>query len=151
MKQEHEKFKKFGMVIDLDKCTGCGSCMVACMAENNVPFKKDETDKLKSITWMRVYKLTNDKPFPDNDICYLQGLACTAKVTTDIRPAFRSAPQRPPIMIWKQALSVKFTHAVSGAGIVWPPARIMPGISTGGTRSGPMEWKKCLAPRYRPG
>ena len=69
MKQNHSK--KFGMVIDLDKCTGCGSCMVACMAENNVPFKKDETNKLDSITWMRVYQLTNGKPFPDTEICYL--------------------------------------------------------------------------------
>ena len=57
MKQE--RHKKFGMVIDLDKCTGCGSCMVACMSENNVPFKEDETDKLLSITWMRVYKVSN--------------------------------------------------------------------------------------------
>ncbi len=70
MKQEH-KFKKFGMVVDLDKCTGCGACMVACMAENNVPFREDETDKQLSITWMRVYKLTNGKGYPDHDICYL--------------------------------------------------------------------------------
>ena len=63
--------RKYGMVIDLDKCTGCGSCMVACMSENNVPFKKDETDKRKSITWMRVYKLTNGKPFPETEVCYL--------------------------------------------------------------------------------
>jgi menaquinone reductase, iron-sulfur cluster-binding subunit len=70
MKQEG-KLKKFGMVIDLDKCTGCGSCMVACMSENNVPFKKDETDKLTSITWMRVYKLTNGKSFPETETCYL--------------------------------------------------------------------------------
>ena len=61
MKQGHHKTKKYGMVIDLDKCTGCGACMVECMAENNVPFKPDETDKLKSITWMRVYKLSNGK------------------------------------------------------------------------------------------
>jgi molybdopterin-containing oxidoreductase family iron-sulfur binding subunit len=65
------KHKKFGMVIDLDKCTGCGSCMVACMAENNVPFRQDETDKLLSVTWMRVYRLTNAKAFPNTDICYL--------------------------------------------------------------------------------
>ncbi|MGW8187787.1 MAG: 4Fe-4S dicluster domain-containing protein, partial [Desulfobacterales bacterium] len=48
-----EKAHKFGMFIDLDKCTGCGSCMVACMAENNVPFREDETDKLISVAWMR--------------------------------------------------------------------------------------------------
>jgi len=66
-----QKDKKFGMVIDLDKCTGCGSCMVACMSENNVPFQVDETDKLKSITWIRVYKLTNRKPFPNTEVCFL--------------------------------------------------------------------------------
>ncbi|PIE71165.1 MAG: molybdopterin oxidoreductase [Deltaproteobacteria bacterium] len=62
---------RFGMAIDLDKCTGCGACMVACMSENNVPFKIDETNKLDSLTWLRVYKLSNGKPFPDADICYL--------------------------------------------------------------------------------
>lgn len=71
MKQEHHKTKKYGMVIDLDKCTGCGACMVACMAENNVPFKPDESDKLLSITWMRVYQFSNGKPYPDTEICYL--------------------------------------------------------------------------------
>jgi molybdopterin-containing oxidoreductase family iron-sulfur binding subunit len=73
MKKAHEqmKAKKFGMVINLDKCTGCGACMVACMAENNVPFKKDESNKMDSITWMRVYKLSNKESFPNADICYL--------------------------------------------------------------------------------
>ena len=68
---QHGSSKKYGMVIDLDKCTGCGSCMVSCMAENNVPFKEDETNKLDSITWIRVYRLTNKKPFPETEICYL--------------------------------------------------------------------------------
>ena len=63
--------KRYGMVIDLDKCTGCGACMVACFSENNVPFKKDETDKRLSITWMKVYQITNGKDFPDTEICYI--------------------------------------------------------------------------------
>ena len=67
----HQKASKFGMVIDLDKCTGCGSCMVACMSENNVPFRKDESDKLLSITWMRVYKISNGEPYPNTKVCYL--------------------------------------------------------------------------------
>ena len=57
--QKGPKTKRFGMVIDLDKCTGCGSCMVACMAENNVPFRKDESNKFLSLTWLRIFKLTN--------------------------------------------------------------------------------------------
>ncbi len=62
---------KYGMVINLDKCTGCGACMVACMAENNVPYRADETNKRLSITWMRVYTLSNGKTFPETEQCYL--------------------------------------------------------------------------------
>jgi menaquinone reductase, iron-sulfur cluster-binding subunit len=71
MDQPNGNTKKYGMVIDLDKCTGCGACMVACMAENNVPFREDDTNKLLSISWMRVYRLGNGKPFPQVEECYL--------------------------------------------------------------------------------
>jgi menaquinone reductase, iron-sulfur cluster-binding subunit len=68
---DQQKNKKYGMVIDLDKCTGCGACMVACMAENNVPFREDDTDKLLSVSWMQVYRLSNGKTFPNMEECYL--------------------------------------------------------------------------------
>jgi molybdopterin-containing oxidoreductase family iron-sulfur binding subunit len=71
MDQQNGNIKRYGMVIDLDKCTGCGACMVACMAENNVPFREDDTDKLLSVSWMRVYRLGNGKPFPQVEECYL--------------------------------------------------------------------------------
>jgi molybdopterin-containing oxidoreductase family iron-sulfur binding subunit len=71
MKKENTKAHKFGMVIDLDKCTGCGSCMVSCMSENNVPFKEDESKKKDSINWINVYKITNGKAFPDIEIAYI--------------------------------------------------------------------------------
>lgn len=69
-KHTEDRPKRYAMAIDVDKCTGCGSCMVACFSENNVPFKEDETDKLLSITWMRVYKITNGKEFPDTQVAY---------------------------------------------------------------------------------
>lgn len=69
--QTHQKPKKYAMAIDLDKCTGCGACMVACMAENNVPFKEDESNKLLSITWLHIYRISNHKPFPEADLCYI--------------------------------------------------------------------------------
>ncbi len=28
---------RYGFFVDLDRCTGCGACMIACKAENDVP------------------------------------------------------------------------------------------------------------------
>ena len=71
MKKEHDHANhKYGMVIDLDKCTGCGTCMVACSVENNVSVRVDESDKERSIAWMQLFKITNGKEFPDTEVSY---------------------------------------------------------------------------------
>ena len=62
---------KYGMVIDLDKCTGCGTCSVACLTENNGWVLEDESDKVRSITWLRVYRIENGLPFPDTEVAYI--------------------------------------------------------------------------------
>jgi len=61
---------KYGMVIDLDKCVGCGTCTVACAAENNLSVILDESDKERTISWMQLFKITNGKPFPETEVSY---------------------------------------------------------------------------------
>jgi molybdopterin-containing oxidoreductase family iron-sulfur binding subunit len=45
----------WGMVIDLDRCTGCQACVMACKAENNVPaVGAREAGHGRIISWMQV-------------------------------------------------------------------------------------------------
>lgn len=73
---------RWAMVIDLDKCTGCQACTVACRMENNVPFAgKEQADADRAILWNDVFTV-------------VEGEYPNVKATTIPRPCFHC--ENPP-------------------------------------------------------
>ncbi len=66
---------KWGMAIDLNACTGCGVCIVSCVAENNIAVVgKAQIKKSREMHWIRVD--TYFEGSPDAPAMYSQPVPC---------------------------------------------------------------------------
>lgn len=75
---EEQGAYRWGMVIDLDKCTGCQACTLACQMENNVPIAgPEEFDEGRAIFFTEVFTdIEGEFPFVEGDIIPRPCLHC---------------------------------------------------------------------------
>jgi len=56
---------RWGMVVDLDRCTGCAACAAACQLENNIPVApREEAVRGRTMNWLRMVHEVEGQ-FPD--------------------------------------------------------------------------------------
>jgi len=84
--------RKWAMVVDLDRCTGCEACVVACHAENNIPTVGEEQAAMgRAIHWMRVERYY-EGDFPDVRVKFIPVFCqqCDAAPCEPVCPTYAS-------------------------------------------------------------
>jgi len=82
---------RWAMAIDLDRCTGCEACVVACFAENNVPVMGPEAAvQGRYMGWIRVERYLGDEPGGPLDVRLLLMLCqhCTSAPCEPVCPVY---------------------------------------------------------------
>lgn len=70
----HHKYEHmWGMVIDLNKCTGCGACVTSCYAENNLAVVgKERFSKGHGMTWLRIERYWDEPDLGEETVAEYQ-------------------------------------------------------------------------------
>jgi molybdopterin-containing oxidoreductase family iron-sulfur binding subunit len=82
----------WAMVVDLDRCTGCEACVVACHSENNIPnVGDDQASRGRAMHWIRVERYWEGE-YPDAKLRFQPVLCqqCEAAPCEPVCPTFAS-------------------------------------------------------------
>lgn len=103
---------RWGMVIDLDRCTGCQACVVACQAENNIPINTEEVfHQYRAIEWIRLERYWEGE-FPDIKARYIPVpcMQCSNAPCEPVCPVFASVhtPEGINMQVYNRCIGTRY-------------------------------------------
>ncbi|MTG96852.1 MULTISPECIES: TAT-variant-translocated molybdopterin oxidoreductase [Myroides] len=131
----------FNLSIDLNACTGCGACVIACHAENNVPVVgKSEVRRSRDMHWLRIDRYYSSEDTFDGDVQKKKD----AKGLSEYRSAFYDLenPADNPQVAFQPVMCQHCNHA--------PCETVCPVAATSHGRQGQnhMAYNRCVGTRY---
>ncbi|MFT4942886.1 MAG: MoCo/4Fe-4S cofactor protein with predicted Tat translocation signal [Patiriisocius sp.] len=131
----------FNLSIDLNSCTGCGACVIACHAENNVPVVgKQEMRKSRDMHWLRIDRYYSSEESFDEDESKkinMSGLSESLSQFAELED-----PSANPQVAFQPVMCQHCNHA--------PCETVCPVAATSHSRQGQnhMAYNRCVGTRY---
>ena len=131
----------FNLSIDLNACTGCGACVIACHAENNVPVVgKREIRKSRDMHWLRIDRYySSEDSFYDDDMKKdnISGIGSSVTSFAELEN-----PSENPQVAFQPIMCQHCNHA--------PCETVCPVAATSHGRQGQnhMAYNRCVGTRY---
>ena len=131
----------FNMSIDLNACTGCGACVIACHAENNIPVVgKREVRKSRDMHWLRIDRYYSSEDTFEEDVEKKEGLSGAFGSKRGFEEMEQAAAN--PQVAFQPVMCQHCNHA--------PCETVCPVAATSHSRQGQnhMAYNRCVGTRY---
>ena len=135
----------FNLSIDLNACTGCGACVIACHSENNVPVVgKEEVRRSRDMHWLRIDRYYSSEETFEGDNAKkeaAEGLFGTTGIK-DTLIEMEDAAIANPQVAFQPIMCQHCNHA--------PCETVCPVAATSHSRQGQnhMAYNRCVGTRY---
>jgi len=131
----------FNLSIDLNACTGCGACVIACHAENNVPVVgKEEIRRSRDMHWLRIDRYYSSETTFKEDTVKKKNIKGIGSSMNDFREM--EDPAENPQVAFQPIMCQHCNHA--------PCETVCPVAATSHGRQGQnhMAYNRCVGTRY---
>ncbi len=134
----------FNLSIDLNACTGCGACVIACHAENNVPVVgKSEVRRSRDMHWLRIDRYySSEDTFAHDDTKKEEFNGLTGDKGSLGGFGEMEKPNDNPQVVFQPVMCQHCNHA--------PCETVCPVAATSHSRQGQnhMAYNRCVGTRY---